>query len=581
MAFLKEAEEAVRVYREADWVSFAGKTSSSPNEVYYHPVVSGSTWDLIEGSEQVNGFTRSILIEDVLRDANGQISENGTLDPSTKKVTLEVSWGSLSSDSIFTSYHLTRWKNLAFSESDQVEPSAGGFADWCQPNISITNVDLDRQGHPTTLSAEETPGGIDGNRILAGTGANSSGPAFSNIKIIGNEPPAANNLGDYNGIPQIKANGLSGDSEYAFLATDNKGVVILDIRTTPFQQIGEFDPKNMKKVNDVFVVGNTGYAVSEDKFYIFSISSDRTSTSQIGEIALTNGTKVVVDSSNQYAYIPNPDSSGELKIIDVHTNPGSLTNGDIVNLNTDSGIGKGVFINASATRAYLVTAASATQPEFFIVNIENKSNPAVVTGGSYDTNGMNPEGVVVVSGNRAIVVGTEGNEYQVFIVDGDEIALCPNHAENNDFLNIDSGVFAISSILQTDNHAYSYIATGDSNAEIRIVEGGPGGGSGEGTGVFESETIPIPDPGHDVVFNSFTATLDPNLSYKISIKQGISGSCGGVSFGDSDFVDFVPGPLPLGSLGGGYINPGQCLRYRVVNSGTSTVSFDINFNYSP
>ena len=580
IALLKEAEEAVRVYREADWTIFA------QNGTYY-PAISGTTWELSTDSNngEIDGFSREVVIEDAYRDGNNQLSESGTVDLSVKKVTLSVSWGAALTDSISTTYYLTRWKNLSFTQSDEVQPSAGGFADWCQPDLSDTDVNLDRQGHPTVLSAKETPGGEDGNRILAGTGANSSGPAFSNIKIIGNEPPGATNLGDYNGTPQAKVNGLDGetimDKSYAYLAANNPvGVAILDVTASPYSQVGSFKPSN-ENFMDVRVVGNIGYAITGSTFYIFGINDNRTQTTLIGSLSLAGGVKMEVDPSGQYAYVATSDSGGELKIIDIHTNPGALTSADVVSVNTDSAGGKDVFIDEGGTRAYLVTAASTTQPEFFIINIEDKSNPSVITGGTYDTNGMNPEGVVVVSGNRAIVVGVGGNEYQVFIVDGDTVSSCPNHAEGNDFLNIDSGVFAISSLLQTDNHAYSYIATGDADAEIMIIEGGPGGGAGGGTGVFESETLPVPDPGHDVVFNSFTATADPDLSYKISIKQGVSGSCSAVTYDDGDFVDFVPGPLPVDTIGSGYVNPGQCLRYRVVNLGTSTKSFTISFNYSP
>jgi hypothetical protein len=577
LALLKEAEEAVRVYRDADWNAFA--VDGEPQ--VYHPQVSGSTWILTPGEEEINGFTRSITVERAYRDANNQIAETGTIDPSTKKVTLKVSWGILVSDSIVNSYYLTRWKNISYSENQSIQPSGGGFGDWCKPGLSLTNIDLDRQGHPTSIRAFETLGGIDGNRILAGTGANSSGPAFSNIKVIGNGPPAATWLGDYNGTPQIKVNGLIGEDNYAFLATDSKGVIILSLTTNPYQEIGSFNPRNMKKVRDVYVVGDTGYAVSEDKFYIFSISTDRTSTAEIGELPLSGGAKVIVDPSNQYAYVPNPDTGGELKIIDVHSNPGSLTSADVKNVDVNAGAGRDVFINAGANRAYLATAASLTQPEFFIINIEDKANPIVITnGGTYDTAGMDPSGVVVVSGNRAIIVGIDGNEYQVFSIDGDVVSFCPNHGTTNDFLNIDSGVFTLSAVFQTDGYAYSYIATGDADAELKVVEGGPGGPGG-GTGVFESETIPIPDPGHDIVFNSFSATVDPDLSFKISIKHGISGSCASVTYSDSDFVDFVPGPLPLTTIGAGYVNPGQCLRYRATNIGTDPITFDVSFNYSP
>lgn len=582
-ALVKEAGEAVRVVREKDWTSFAD-LSNPPNQIY-HPALSGSSWSIVSGSETVNGLTRQVTIADVYRDSSGIIVPSGIpgsqIDPSTKKVVATVSWGQPLPSFISSTEYLTRYfGNAAETQTQTVQPAAG-FGDWCKPQLSLTNIDLDRQGHPTSIRAFELTDGT-GNRVLAGTGENSSGPAFTNIKVTGNSPPSAISLGDYNGTPQVKVNGLIGDTHYAFLATDNRGVEILGLTTTPpFQKIGSFNPGGMKKVNDVYVVGNTGYAVTEDKFYIFSISSDRQTTNQIGvALSLANGARVIVDPTNQYAYVPTTDTNGELKIIDVHTHPTNLTAADIKNVNVDGGSGHDVFINAGANRAYLATTISATKPEFFIINISDKANPIVITnGGTYDADGMDPQGVVVVSGQRAIIAGLGGHEYQVFSVANDTVSFCPNHDQNSDFLNIDSGVYSVSSVLQTDEHTYSYIATGDSSAELKIIEGGTGnGGGGGGTGTFESTTF---DAGHDVAFNYFSATVDPNLTYKISIKPGSGGNCSGVTFADSDFTTFSPGALPLTTIGSGYVNPGQCLKYRAINSGSTAITFTVSFNYSP
>ncbi len=568
IAFAREAEEAVRVVRERDWTTFA------VNGTYY-PRISGATWVLETGAEpRTDGFSRTVTISDVYRDADGYIASSGTPDPSTKKAVINVSWTTPLAASVSTTEFLTRFGNTALSESGTIEPPAGGFGNWCEPvGPSVTNVNLERQGHPTSIRSFETTDGT-GNRVLAGTGASADGPAFSNIKIMGNNPPAATMLGNYNGPPQIKVNGLIGDSNYAYLATDNRGVAILDLTTTPYEVIGSFNPSGMKKVNDVYVVGNTGYAVTEDKFYIFNISSDRKTTSQIGvPLALANGIKVVVDSGSQYAYVPNPDVNGELKIVDIHTHPTNLSQSDVRSVNVDAGVGRDVFINAGANRAYLATAASSSKPEFFIINIEDKANPVVLTsGGTYDSEGMDPYGTAIVSGERAIIVGIGGHEYQVFSIANDTVSFCPNHSNNNDFIDIDSGVYAISSLLQSDFHAYSYIATGDAGAELKIIEGGNGGG-GSGTGIFESSTF---DAGHNVAFNYFSATSDPNLSYKIAIKQAAGGTC--PAFSDSDFISISNGPIALPGIG--YSNPGQCMRYRVINLGSSAISYFVTINYS-
>lgn len=563
LGLMREAEEAVRSVREASWSSIA------TNGTYY-PVITGSSWSLSTNSSdgEINGFTRTV-----------EISDLSPSDLSKKQVLITVSWPGIISHSVSSTIYLTRWGNT----SSPGEIASGtlvqqGFGNWCKPSLATTNVDLVRQGHPTTVRAFESGNGT-GNRVLAGTGANSSGPAFSNIVITGDNPPSAASVTDYNGTPQIKANGVFGTTSYAYLATDNKGVEILDLNTSPYQEIGSFNPNGMKPAQSVYVVGNTGYVVTTDKFYIFSISADRTTTVQIGVLSFSGGVKIFVDGSGQYAYVVTTDLTGQLKIIDVHTNPSSPTVYSQVALG--GAAGRDIYVNANLDRAYLATATSVNQPEFFIIDISNKQSPVAVSGATYDTNGMDPQGVAIVSADRAVIVGTGGNEYQVFSVSGDTISFCPNHGDNDDFLNVDDGVFAVSSVLQTNGHAYSYIVTGDANGELKIIEGGPGGVGGGG-GAFESAIF---DAGSQVIFNYFNVVdIQPEgitVNFQIAVSPdcttfnyvGSDGTAGGPMYGDNG------GAIPTS------INPGRCFRYKGVftggaqgeNSATTTVSV----NYSP
>jgi len=64
--------------------------------IAYYPKKSTDTppkWQLIQGEETVNGFTRKVVFDNVQRDANFNIVESGgTPDSDTKKVTVTVSW---------------------------------------------------------------------------------------------------------------------------------------------------------------------------------------------------------------------------------------------------------------------------------------------------------------------------------------------------------------------------------------------------------------------------------------------------------------------------------------------------------
>ena len=109
-AYLNEAQEAIRVIRANGWSNLSAGT--------YHPIVSGSTWILTSAPELIDGnFTRSIIIEDVKRDSNGDIAQSGTLDPSTKLLTISVLWNSPFPNSVSAKSYLTRHNNAVRTDT--------------------------------------------------------------------------------------------------------------------------------------------------------------------------------------------------------------------------------------------------------------------------------------------------------------------------------------------------------------------------------------------------------------------------------------------------------------------------------
>jgi len=109
----QEVMEAVRNFRDGtSWdIDGLGKLATSTD---YYPQATGSPskWQLVQGTENIDGFTRKVVFKDVMRDSNSNIVESGgTNDPNTKKVTVTVSWEERGRDhklEIFT--YLTNWK---------------------------------------------------------------------------------------------------------------------------------------------------------------------------------------------------------------------------------------------------------------------------------------------------------------------------------------------------------------------------------------------------------------------------------------------------------------------------------------
>jgi type II secretory pathway pseudopilin PulG len=605
VALLKETEEAVRNVREKDWNTFA------VNGTYY-PTILGSSWVLTPcPCPAINGFTRSVVISDVERNASGVIvASGGTVDPSSKKLVITVSWGTPLATSIQSTIYLMRLDNITYVETTEAQFNngtktgvavtntsggeitlgGGGQGDWCQPATPSGSLvlDLPKNGAANALTA------IEG-RAFAGTGENASGVSFANI-TIGNNPPNPSIAGTFDGY---KTNDVFGETNYAYIATDSnsKEIVIIDLNNIvggKYQEVGYFNAPGNGSGNSVFVAGNVGYMTSGNKFYTFNLSSKSGSRPAIdpgGAVLSGVGKKIVVVGS--YAYVAVDDVSGEItqmEIVKVEQPWNLFLSGGHAHLPALGG--QDLFVNSDGTRTYIVTKGSSdpTKKEFFVLDSTSKTTHATILG-QYDANGMDPKGVTVVTGNKAIVVGDGGEEYQVIDITNES---SPNRCGG---LNTGSDINGISSVLESDGDAYSYIIAEDANEEFQIIAGGPGGQyASEGT--FESQTIPIPMPVNNTSFNRFEVNVNrpsqTNIKFQVAVSPAVGGSCSGVTFNfvgtDGTNSTFFETSVTSGTQTFGYaiptpINPGQCFRYKIFLSTTDStqtpIFYDITVNYAP
>lgn len=621
---LMEAEEAIRTVRERDWESFAAYQLDIP----YHPQIQNSTWILSSGQETINNFRRQLVIGAVYRNQNGDIVQSGgLLDPSTKKITVTVSWDSPLASSVNSVIYLTRHENLKYTETTDVDfnkgtkdkvavtktgdgevilGSTGGRGDWCTPVPVITTLDLPKAGVANAIWA------IQG-QIATGTGENASGVSYANVLVtdpIFPANPVAAISGTFDGY---KTNDVFTEPDYAYLGTDNnaKEVVIIDLKqkdvNEKYLEAGYFNAPGQVNGKSIFVAGNIGYMTDDNKLFNFDLSSKSGSRPVIDPDAVAlpgQGIKMFV--IGHYAYIATSSTSNQLVIVDL-ANANNLTIKDQISVN--GGGSKGLFINKTATRAYLATAKSQNQREFFIIDIDMGSSTYKQTLSSYDTGDMDPKGVITVSGPRAIIIGIGGEEYQVIDITQEKIDP-PNLLPRCGGTNIDSGVNGIATVFTTAQRAYSYIITGDQTAELKIIEGGPGTGGHDYSlsGTFESQTFdPSTHPDFmvtspQVAFNRITANIvNPSsvtsIKLQVAAADKVAGSCNGVTFNfvgpdktaNSYFTSTdgikITGPLPFDNDGVGYENPSLCFRYKAFLSTTdetlTPILNDVTLNFSP
>ena len=559
----REAVEAVRAVRKNGWTGFA------VNGTFY-PIVENGNWKLEIGSETTaEGFTRSVVVSDYLRD--------GKVDPSTKNVLVTVSWSTPLANSVSSTLLLTRYlDNLVYTETTEAQLTpgvksgtavtntaggevilaAGGQGDWCRPSdFMVGQLDLPKQGVADAIYA------IEG-QVAVGTGENASGISFANVAISNTNPPTAQISGTFDGY---KTNGIFGETNYAYLATDNNQKEVVIINLTQYAEAGYFNIQGDKNAKNVFFSANVGYVVAGDKLYSFDLTAKTGPRPILDPDGLKldgNGTRVVVVGT--YAYVAVKDSNRELQIIDV-SNPGNLSAVGYADVTGKDA--KDVWVNSAGTRAYIVTGRSDSQPEFFIINVAGKTGPQPLIG-SYEANGMNPKAVTVVSGNRAIIVGKEAEEYQVIDITNETL---PTRCGG---LNVDDvkGINGIASVLEADGDAYSYIMTGDAANEFKIIEGGPGGRYAA-SGTFVSAAF---DPGYSTSYNRVSFTGAAPGQTTLSVQTAVSADCLNYIFVDPDPAS---GTIPLG------FNVGRCFKYKLYLTTTdpnaTPVFYDLTVNYSP
>ncbi len=564
---LEEGEEAARSLRNADWVNVA------TNGTYY-PKVSGSAWVWGSAADgQIGDFTRTVTISDLI-----------PLDPSKKKITVTVSWSNVLPVSMTSSFILSRWKNISSSLTASGTLVNQGNGDWCAPSLSLhidplnpdrDGLDLPKNGVANAISAFQFGSNV---QIAGGTGDNASGVSYANVQVTDPASPATPSASIAGTFDGFKTNDVFTEQNYAYLATDtnSKEVEIIDLTNISggkYAEAGYFNAPGNGNAMSVATSGNIGYAIDGTRLYDFDLTSKSGSRPVIDADGLNlpgTGNKMII--FGQRAYITTTSTSAQLVVVDI-SNSSNLTIKRQFSL--DGQGGKAVYLNQTGTRAYVATGQSASQKELFTVNIDETTpgwltlpSSSLVTA-SYDTNGMDPKGVIVIQNfPRAIVVGTGAEEYQVLrtideATGNETLSHCGG-------LQIDTGVNGVATVFTAAQRAYSYIITGDSTTELKIIEGGPGGGGSGGGLTVES---PMLDAGHTSTFNRISITdLTPGVSatYQVAVSTDCS------TFNYTGNYTSAGGQIPLG------INPGQCFKYKVTFSGPpGPVSTTVSVNYSP
>lgn len=483
---LQSLGNALLQQKQDVWANIVASTDAGPR----HFALVDNKYVVQVGEETLADGTRlKFEVKPAYRDALGNlVSEaNGTYDVHTRQVDLTATWTDFlgTPHSRVISVFLNDWNTESWYQTTESDFNAGTvyqtyitnvsggesqletfyYNDWCKPLLALSSFDLPGQGQAKAVTA--TPG-----FAFVGTGDNSSGYSMAKIGIQDTDPVQATVLGTFDGY---KVNAIFGEPDYGYIATDtnDREIVIVQLSSQPYTEVGRFNASGTTDANSVYVVGNRGYMTQGSTLRIFDLSSKTGARSQLGSRSLAGtGDKIIV--RGNYAFVGIAGAAVELEIFNI-SNPANITRVATGDVNTS--FTTDMHVREDGNRVYIGTASNSGR-EFFILDSTTKSGTIPIIG-SYETTGMSIEGIGVID-NRAILVGTGGKEYQVAKLDNET---APSKCGEMD---INSGATAVATVTEVSGNVYSYVISQEASGEFKVIKGGKGGGGPTGEGYLES-----------------------------------------------------------------------------------------------
>ncbi|MFA5855429.1 MAG: hypothetical protein WC846_04090 [Candidatus Gracilibacteria bacterium] len=372
MYLAQEGLEAVRNIRDTNFLLL--RTGS------FGLYSDGSSWSLVSAPENVDDFySRTVVIESVYRDGDGNISTSGDLDPSSYKVTSTINWihkgilpRTVSLAAYLTDWAGDKWLRTTCSQFDagvyeNVSPVEvlGPPDDNCSINLAVFE-------EPSTFYASAEAGEhgsdvvADGNYAYFTSTKNHSGLEIVDVSDVEN-PNIVGNL-DIGG----KGRYLSKDGNYVYVGVQysNGGLKIVDVSNpnSPVvkstKDIGAYGNQSVKVGNNLYIGAN----MYTNSFRVYNVL-DPTNPSFVSYLNLSANT-VAIKISGSYAYVGTSSTTGGFRVIDI-SNPAIPR--QIKSLDVGSSVNS---IAINGTFAYLGLDRGSNS--FAIVNISNPANPILV-----------------------------------------------------------------------------------------------------------------------------------------------------------------------------------------------------------
>jgi hypothetical protein len=343
------------------------------------------------------------------------------------------------------------------------------------------------------------------------------------------------------------------------LATDSnsKEAVIVDISTLPYTETGYYNAPYWSDGEAIAVKDNVGYLGHRNQIRAFDLSSKYGERSEISNltlgISLSYITQIMI--VDNYAYATLYNDWDELVVVDI-SDPYNMEEVAYSDVNAEQAYD--IYVSEDGNRVYYGTNNSWYGDELFIIDSTDKSGLMPVIS-SYNTNGTSVYGIIVVD-QRVIIVGEDGEEYQVVDISDEENPVRCGGAD------LDTQVNDIQSVTIDEDYVFSYITADDDDGEFRVIRGGEGEGGGGGIyaqeGVFESDVLDTGIVSATYLSVDWEEVVPTDTQIRVQIRTGSTPDISAQSwYGSSG-----PGSYFTNSVGSylnGVVPNGRYVQYRV------------------
>lgn len=372
--YAQEGLEAVRQMRDRNYLLLENGDHGLQLAV--------DVWSFIPAPEDVDGFySRTVSIDDVYRDVNGNIVASGTLDPDTKKATSSVSWmyKSVVPRSIELETYLSNWTGDAWMQTDCDEFNGGTFGDTdveftaAPPeNNCAVKLGLIEESSEFIVSSDLGEHGdkviVDGNYAYVGVNKSSTGVEV--VDVTDRAHPSIVKVLDVGGKGLALAK--SGNYLYAGVEKESKGLAVIDVSNPASASIVALKDVGGDIIS-MAISGNYLYAgVKKTSGYkaIKVINISTPSNPSVYSTFATAGKVYDIKIVDGYAYCGIDYDWSGFQIVNI-SNPASLTSASTLSV--------GEEVNAVAVQGpYAFLGTENHDDSFYVVNISDPAHPSAV-----------------------------------------------------------------------------------------------------------------------------------------------------------------------------------------------------------